>query len=181
MSGLRSYTTATGYAVRYRTLPPDFLPALRARVRAEHAADEPPIPVVTVETAPGQSADVPIDPAGALPADPERAALVVAYRKVLGAWEASVIAAITESLKAVLVRTVQFEVDAAAVQDVRAIYGAAGLPLPDDDRAVMLWHVILTDAIDQAAITQSLAGLSVEEAAQQARITFRRALEGASA
>ena len=46
MSGLRSYTTATGYAVKYRTLPPDFLPALRARVRAEHAADEPPIPVL---------------------------------------------------------------------------------------------------------------------------------------
>lgn len=179
--GFRPFTTATGYVIQYRTLPPDFLPALRARVRAEHEATKPAPPTVRVETAPGTFTEQPVDPLADLPTDEDLKAKVLAHREALRAWERVVIDQITDELKRVLVRTVRFEVDAAAVQEVRELYALAGKPLDDlDDRTVMLLYVILPDMVDQQALAASLEGVSVEEAALSARATFRRAVAGAA-
>lgn len=172
-----TYRTSTGYDLEYRVLPPDFLPALRARVRGEYAATEPQPPTVRIETAPGVWAEAPVDPAGELPTDPELASQVVAYRQAHAAWEATVLQEITRRAQQVLARTVKVAIDPEQVREIRELYDLAGAPLDEhDDHYVMLWYVALTDVADQAAVTQSLQGISVGEAAAAARRMFRREL-----
>lgn len=173
-AGYRTFTTSNGYTLQYRTLPPDFLPALRARVRREREPTKPAAPLVRLEIAPDVWTEQPVDPAGELPADEALAARVVAYREALQAWERETVAAITQEMRAVLLRTLRFEVDAAAVAEVRELYALAGEDLSgEDDRHVMLHRVILVDSGDQAAVAVSLQGLSVEEASARARALFR--------
>jgi hypothetical protein len=181
-NGLRTFVTTNGYAIQYRTLPPDYLPALRARVRREHESTKPAAPTVRVETAPDVWAEQPVSAEGELPADPALAVQVTAYREALAAWERGVTIAITREMRGILLRTLRFEVDAELVRELRELYTLAGEDLSDDDdRAVMLWRAILVDPGDQAAVASSLQGISVEEAAARARAMFRSAMGGAAA
>lgn len=173
-----TYQTATGYTVTYRLLPPDYLPALRARIQRELADAAPAIPTVAVPTGPGTVEHVPVNVAGELPDDPDLRARVLAYREAKAAHDAEVVRRLTEEVQHILTRTVHVPVDADQVREIRELYALAGKPLDEySDAYVMLWYVALTDAADQAAITQSLQGISVGEAADAARAMFRRQLE----
>lgn len=173
LKGWREYTTQTGYTIRYRTLPADFMAALRSRVEAEHADRRPTLPTTQVETADGM-VDVPVDVDGEIH-DAALARRVKEYKTALADWKDAVSSALTREMQAVLLRTLQFEVDAAAVAELRDLYSLAGTDLSDeDDRYVMLWRVILTDQGDQTAVSMSLQGISIEEAAEQAHAMFRR-------
>jgi len=178
--GWREFLTATGYTIAYRTLPADFLPALRARVHQTHEATKPAVPTVRVETAPDVWSETPVDVHGELPDDPDLAARVAAYKQELTTWEEQVTAAITAEMQAVLLRTLRFPIDAELVTDTRELYALTSEDLTaESDAYVMLWRVILTDQTDQSVISYSLQGMSVEEAAAGARGMFRRAVEGA--
>jgi hypothetical protein len=176
--GWREYTTVTGYTIGYRTLPADFMAALRSRVEGEHAEGKPAIPTTTVPTPDGEQ-QVPVDVNGEIH-DPALLEQVRAYKTALAAWEGEVSAALTREMQAVLLRTLKFEVDAEAVAEIRDLYALTSEDLSDEsDAYVMLWRVILTDQGDQTAVSMSLQGISVEEAAGRAHAMFRRTMERA--
>lgn len=176
-----TYTTTTGYTLTYRILPPDFLPGVRAKVRAELDARRPAPPTIALERAPGMWDDVPLNPDGELPDDPDLAARIVAYRDALAAWEADIVAETTRRVQRIMTRTISVPLDHEAVALVRELYAETATPLDgESDDYVMLWYVALPNVADQIAVTQALQGVPVEEAAATARQLFRRELERAT-
>jgi hypothetical protein len=165
-----TFTTSAGYTVHVRKLSPDTRELLVAAAQAELRDDEPAIPTQRVPTGPGTEADFPA------PDDP-------AYKQAKAAWDARVRQLAANKMLALLANyAVVDETDEEAVKELREMYKAQGVALPEKetDRLVWLWRVVAPTSDDQIGLLAFAIGAAIptKEAIEAQKATFRRDVPG---
>lgn len=167
--GRPSFTTATGYTLKYRTLSPETIPRLEAAARLALAEAKPTIPTQRVPSGPDEWKEV------ENPHDEQ-------YQEAMEGW-----AALVEEEQGRRFLTLCeeyaliYEVDAeevAAFKSVCALTGDASIA-DMTDKQVFLWKIVFPTPDDLILLYGKLFGGLTEEAIQAQKASFLGQLQGA--
>lgn len=166
--GRPSFTTATGYTLKYRTLSPETIPRLEAAARLALAEAKPAIPTQRVQTAPDVWSEV------ENPHDEQ-------YQEAMEAWAALVQEEqgrrfLTLCEEYALIYEVDQE-EVAAFKTVCALTGDASIA-DMTDKQVFLWRIVFPTPDDQILLYGKLFGGLTEEAIQAQKQSFLGQLQG---
>lgn len=168
---LPTITLSSGITIGLRRQPADAIPNAQAAATRALEGEKPVPPTQSLETEPGVFRDIPNE------ADP-------AYQQALIAWRAQVASLTSRKLLLLMQRlALVFEVDQERLAELRAAYHELDMPLPEDDRAAYLGHIIAPTHEDQARLFEEVYGRALPTEAQVKihRAMFPGNLEGNAA
>lgn len=159
-----TFTTSAGYVLRHRRVSPDAYPLMQQAAARELADSKPEIPIETVNTGPGTTAELP---------NPNNAA----YLEAKAAWDAQV-TGLAGKKGAAFLRdyAVIDETDLQAVAEYKAMATSLGIVIPETetDRDIWLWRVVCPSQQDMINLLGATIGKSMpsQEAIQAQKQTF---------